>query len=99
MAIISLLADLTRALELVNQIDESRLDFEPDGQVSPDIRELTGIDSYPVDSHTKNLQARLDAVVKAGDKLKPRDASDYVSKIIPACVKLAPPVDDWRTAK
>lgn len=95
----SLLADLTRALELVNQVDESRLDFAPDGTVSSDIREITGIDSYPVDSHTKNLEARIHAVVKAGDKLTPRDASEYVSKVIPACVKIAPPVDDWRTAK
>ena len=94
-----LLNDLSRALELLNQVDESGLDFAPDGATSDDIRQITGIESYPVDSHKVNLQARIDAVVKAGDKLKPREASDYVSKLIPACVKLAPPSDDWRTAK
>ncbi len=41
-----------------------------------------------------NLQARIEAVVKAGDKLEPRDPSDYVSKLIVACVRLAPPSDD-----
>ncbi len=95
----SLLADLGRALDLLNQVDESGLDFAPDGVTSDDIREITGIESYPVDSHKANLQARIDAVVKAGDKLKPRAASDYVSRLIPACVTLAPPSDDWRTAK
>lgn len=95
----SLLADLNRALELLSQMDESQLDFAPDGDASNDIRNLTGIESYPTDSHAKNLQARIDAVIKAGDELKARNASEYVSKIIPACVKLAPPVDDWRTAK
>lgn len=95
----ALLADLERALDLLNQVDENQLEFAPDGDASPDIRELTGIESYPVDSHEKNLQARINAVVKAGDKLQTRAASDYVSKIIPACVKLSPPSDDWRKAK
>ncbi len=89
-----LLADLERAFDLLNQVDESRLDFAPDGNVSPDIRELTGLETYPVDSHLVNLRARIVAVVKAGDKLEPRDPSDYVSKLIIACVRLAPPSDD-----
>jgi hypothetical protein len=88
------LADLERAFDLLNQVDESRLDFDPDRSVSPDIRELTGLETYPVDSHLANLQARIEAVVKAGDKLGARDASDYVSKLIVACVRLAPPSDD-----
>ena len=95
----SLLADLNRALDLLNQVNESRLDFSPDGEDSADIHELTGIKNYPVDSHKENVRARIDAVKKAGDKLKPRAASDYLSKLIPACVRLAPPSDDWRTAK
>jgi len=95
----ALLADLSRALELLNQVDESRLDFSPDGEVSADVREITGIESYPVDSHIKNVQGRIDAVVKAGDKLNSRGASDYVSKIIPACAKLVPSVDDWRASE
>ena len=89
-----LLADLGRAFDLLHQVDESRLDFPPDGNVSPDIRELTGVETYPVDSHLANLQARIEAVVNAGEKLKPRDPSDYVSKLIVACVSLAPPSDD-----
>ncbi len=89
-----LLADLERAFDLLNQVDESRLDFAPDPNVSPDIRELTGLETYPVDTHLANLQARIEAVVKAGDKLEPRDPSDYVSKLIVACVRLAPPSDD-----
>ena len=89
-----LLADLERAFDLLNQVDESRLDFAPDRNVSPDIRELTGLETYPEDSHLANLQARIEAVVKAGDKLEPRDPSDYVSKLIVACVRLAPPSDD-----
>jgi hypothetical protein len=88
------LADLERAFDLLNQVDESRLDFAPDGNVSPDIRELTGLEMYPVDSHLANLKARIKAVVKAGDRLEPRDPSDYVSKLIVACVRLAPPSDD-----
>jgi len=88
------LTDLERAFDLLNQVDESRLDFAPDGNVSPDIRELTGLETYPVDSHLANLKARIKAVVKAGDKLEPRDPSDYVSKLIVACVRLAPPSDD-----
>lgn len=98
MANTSLLVDLERAYELLNQVDESRLDFAPDGNVSDDISEITGLKSYPVDSHKENLQARIDAVVQAGDKLESRAASDYVSKLILATIKLAPPSDDWRSA-
>lgn len=94
MASTPLLADLGRALDLLKQVDESRLDFAPDPNVSPDIRELTGVETYPVDSHLANLRARIEAVVKAGNELNPRDPSDYVSKLIVACVKLAPPSDD-----
>jgi hypothetical protein len=90
----SLLADLERAFDLLNQVEESTLDFAPDGNVSPDIREITGLETYPVDTHRANLQARIEAVVKAGDKLEPRDPSDYVSNLIVACVRLAPPSDD-----
>ena len=89
-----LLADLGRAFDLLSQVDESSLDFAPDQNVSADISELTGLETYPVDSHMANLQARIEAVVKAGEKLEPRDPSDYVSKLIVACVKLAPPNDD-----
>jgi len=89
-----LLADLERALDLLKQVDESRLDFAPDPNVSLDIRELTGVETYPVDSHLANLRARIKAVVKAGNELDPRDPSDYVSKLIVACVRLAPPSDD-----
>jgi hypothetical protein len=88
------LADLERAFDLLKQVDESRLDFAPDPNVSADIRELTGLETYPADSHRANLRARIDAVVKAGDKLEPRGPSDYVSKLIVACVRLAPPGDD-----
>ena len=89
-----LLNDLERAFDLLNQVDESKLNFAPDGIVSPDIRELTGLETYPVDSHLANLQARIEAVAKAGDKLESRAPSDYVSKLIVACVRLAPPSDD-----
>ena len=89
-----LLADLERALELLNQVDDSKLGFAPDPNVSADIRELTGLEIYPTDSHGANLRARIEAVVKAGDKLESRGPSDYVSKLIIACVKLAPPSDD-----
>ena len=89
-----LLADLDRALNLLFQVDESKLDFAPERNVSTDIRELTGLETYPVDSHRANLQARIAAVVKAGDKLEPRDPSDYVSKLIVECVRIAPPSDD-----
>ena len=89
-----LLADLERACDLLKQVDESRLDFPPDPNVSADIRELTGLEAYPVDSHQANLQARLEAVAKAGEKLEPRGPSDYVSKLIVTCVRLAPPNDD-----
>jgi hypothetical protein len=88
------LADLERAFDLLKPLDESNLDFAPDPSVSPDIRELTGLATYPTDSHLANLQARIEAVVKAGDKLDSREPSDYVSKLIVACVRLAPPSDD-----
>lgn len=88
-----LLADLGRALDLLTPLDESRLGFVPDSTVSADIRELTGTETYPVDSHRANMQARIDAVVKAGDRLGDRDPSYYVSKIIVECVKLTPPSD------
>jgi hypothetical protein len=90
----SLLSDLGRALDLVKQVDESKLEFAPDANVSADIRELTDLQSYPVDSHQANVQARIEAVIQAGDKLGPRDPSEYVSKLIVACVRLAPPSDD-----
>ena len=94
MATHSLLADLERALDLLMQVDESQLEFDPDPTVSGDIRALTGLESYPVDSHQANLRARFDAVVAAGDRLDPRDPSEYVSRLIVACVRLAPPSDD-----
>ena len=94
MALTPLLADLERAFDLLKQIDEGKLDFAPDPNVSADIRELTGLQAYPVDSHLTNLRARIEAVVKSGDKLGPRDPSDYVSKLIVECVRLAPPSDD-----
>lgn len=90
-----LLADLQRALDLLQQVDESKLAFVPDPNASSDIREHTGLETYPIDSHRANLQARIEAVVKAGDKLTSRDPSDYVSKLIVACVKIAPSSDDW----
>jgi hypothetical protein len=89
-----LLADLERALDLLKSSDESKLNFAPDPNVSSDIRELTGLATYPTDSHLANLQARIEAVVKAGDKLDSREPSDYVSNLIVACVRLAPPSDD-----
>lgn len=89
-----LMADLERAFDLLKQVNESSLNFDPDGNVSSDIRELTGIESYPIDSHRANLQARIEAVLKAGEKLEPRQPSDYVSNLIIACVRLAPPSDD-----
>ena len=94
MARTPLLADLERAFDLLKQVDEKCLDFAPDPQVSPDIRALTGLEKYPKDSHLANLQARIEAVVKAGDKLESRAPSEYVSKLIVACVRLAPPSDD-----
>ena len=90
-----LLADLERALELLRQVDENKLVFDPDPIVSSDIRELTGLETYPVDSHRANLKARIAAVMTAGDKLDSRAPSDYVSKLIVACVKEAPSSDDW----
>lgn len=89
-----LLADLERAIDLLKQSDERSLDFAPDPEVSADIRKITGLETYPIDSHRENLQARFEAVVKAGDKLEPRAASDYVSKLIAACARLAPLSDD-----
>ena len=89
-----LLADLGRAFDLLKQVDESRLEFAPDPNVSADIRELTGLETYPADSHLANLQARIEAVVKAGNRLEPRGPSDYVSMLIVACIRLAPPSDD-----
>jgi hypothetical protein len=97
MANANLLADLGRALELLEQLDESELEFPPDPKVSDDVRKLTGVKEYPVGTHRANLQARIEAVRKAGDRLEPRATSDYVSKLIIACVRLAPPSDDWRT--
>lgn len=94
MANTHLLADLERALELLIQVDESELDFPPDPNVSPDVRELTGLEEYPAESHVANLRARIAAVKEAGDKLEPRDPSDYVSRLIVACVRLAPSSDD-----
>ena len=89
-----LLADLERAFDLLKQVDENKLDFSPDPKVSADIQELTNLEAYPIDSHQANLKARIGAVVKSGDKLKPRGPSSYVSRLIVACVKLAPPSDD-----
>ena len=40
----ALLVDLDRASDLLNQVDESKLSFTPDGSVSSDIRELTNLD-------------------------------------------------------
>lgn len=94
MAPTPLLADLERALELLRPLDESRLGFAPDPVVSDDIRELTGVRHYPTDSHLANLRARIDAVVEAGDRLESRAPSEYVSRLIVACVRLAPPSDD-----
>ena len=94
MANTRLLADLGRALELLEQVDESELDFPPDPTVSDDVRELTGLSEYPTGSHRENVHARIEAVFKAGKKLEPRGASEYVSNLIVACVKLAPPSDD-----
>ena len=88
-----IMADLERALELLRQVDESKLDFSPDPNVSSDIRELTDVIQYPTSTHMENLEARISAVAKAGDSLKTRGASSYVSKLIISCVKLAPPDD------
>ena len=94
MAPTPLLADLQRALDLLRQVDESELEFQPDPNVSADIRDLTGLETYPVDSHQANLKARIKAVVTAGDKLQSRAPSEYVSNLIVTCVRLAPPSDD-----
>jgi hypothetical protein len=88
-----IMADLVRALELLKQVDESKLEFSPDPNVSSDIRDLTDVIEYPTKTHIENLSARITAVAKAGDRLKSRDASSYVSKLIIACVRLAPPDD------
>ena len=90
----ALLADLERASSLLQQVHEDGLGFDPDPNVSPDVRELTEVSSYPTDSHRANLRARIDAVVRAGDELASRAPSDYVSKLIVACVRLAPSSDD-----
>ena len=94
MANTPLLADLERAIDLLRPLDESLLDFDPDPNVSADIRELTGVERYPTESHLANMQARVAAVVEAGDRLESRAPSDYVSRLIVACVRLAPPSDD-----
>jgi hypothetical protein len=88
-----IMADLERALELLRQVDEGKLEFSPDPNVSPDIRKLTDVIVYPTKTHMENLEARITAVAKAGDRLKSRDASSYVSKLIVACVRLSPPDD------
>ena len=93
MATLPLLADLERAYELLKPLDESSLDFDPDPNVSADIRELTGLQSYPADSHLANLKARIKAVRQAGDRLESRAPSEYVSRLIVACVRLTPPSD------
>ena len=90
----TLLADLARAKDLLKQVDESQLNLQPDPTVSADVAALTGLQSYPTESHKANLQARIDAVKQAGDQLNDRAASDYVSELIVACVRLAPPSDD-----
>lgn len=89
-----LLADLHRAIDLLRQVDESKLEFLPDAHVSEDVQKLAGLNEYPVESHLANMQARIAAVVKAGDQLESRAPSDYVSRLIIACVRLAPPSDD-----
>jgi hypothetical protein len=88
-----IMADLERALELLAQVDENKLEFAPDPNVSPDIRDLTGVKIYPNQTHLINIKARIAAVASAGDKLKSRHASSYVSKLIIACASLAPPSD------
>ena len=87
------MADLERALQLLEQVDESKIEFAPNPIVSSDILELTGVEKYPTISHLENLKARIVAVAKAGDKLVSRDASSYVSKLIITCARLAPPSD------
>lgn len=89
-----LLADLQRAIDLLKLTDESELDFAPNACVSPDISELIGMQAYPTVSHLANLQARFDAVIKAGDKLAQREPSEYVTKLIVSCIRLAPSSDD-----
>jgi hypothetical protein len=88
-----IMADLERALELLEQVDESKLKFSPDPSVSSDIKQLTGVLKYPTKTHLENLKARISAVAKAGDKLESRAASSYVSNLIIACIRLAPPSD------
>ena len=88
-----IMADLERALQLLKQVDEDNIDFSPDPEVSLDIRDLTDVKEYPTNSHLENLEARMNAVAKAGDKLHSRDASSYVSALIVACARLAPPDD------
>lgn len=95
MPISPLVADLERALELLSQVDESQLGFSPSPEASSDVRNLTGVSQYPVDSHRANVRARLEAVLKAGDRLPSRSPSDYVSRLIVECVRLTPSSDDW----
>ena len=46
-----------------------------------------------IEKRIENLEARISAVAKAGDKLESRDASSYVSELIIACARIAPPDD------
>ena len=89
----TILADLDRAMQLLKQVDERDLNFFPDPSASSDIMALTNITEYPTETHMANLVARIDAVIKAGDELETRGASDYVTKIIFTCIKLVPPDD------
>ncbi|MGD2172096.1 MAG: hypothetical protein PVI70_02095 [Gammaproteobacteria bacterium] len=94
MANTALLADLEKAVDPLGPLDESPLDFGPDPRVSADIRELTSLQSYPTESHLANRQARIEAVVEAGERLESRAPPDCVSKPAVACVRLAPPGDE-----
>ncbi|MBX2869057.1 MAG: hypothetical protein KTR18_10295 [Acidiferrobacterales bacterium] len=89
-----LLEDLERALDLLKQVDETLLGFPPDPVVSEDIQTHTSTSSYPTESHRANMEARIAAVASAGDQLRSREPSEYVSNLIVACIKLAPPSDD-----
>ena len=89
----TLLADLGRALDLLAQVDESELGFPPDPTVSEDVQALSGVKSYPTGSHRENLEARIAAVVEAGDELEPRAPSRYVEMLIVA-MRQAPRSDD-----
>ena len=91
MANTRLLADLERALDLLEQVDETKLEFAPDPEVSPDVHALTGVSRYPLESHAENVKARISAVMRAGDALQPRGPSGYIAKLIVVCARLAPP--------